>query len=69
MKLKKFFQKIFKNFFQYLFRIFNGNIKLNKNTDNLKILVHNINSLEIDKKIYNVKKKFTKSMMLEFILT
>ena len=57
MKLNKFLQKIFKKFFQNLFRMLNGNIKLNNNTDNLKILVHDINSLEIDEKIYNVKKK------------
>ena len=57
MKLNKFLQKIFKKFFQNLFKMLNGNIKLNNNIDNLKILVHEINSLEIDEKIYNVKKK------------
>ena len=56
MKLNKFLQKIFKKFFQNLFKMLNGNIKLNNNIDNLKILVHEINSLEIDEKIYNVKK-------------
>ena len=57
MKLNKFLQKIFKKFFKNLFKILNGNIKLNNNIDNLKILVHEINSLEIDEKINNVKKK------------
>ena len=57
MKLNKFLQKIFKKFFQNLFKMLNGNIKLNNNIDNLKILVHEINSLEIDEKIYNVRKK------------
>ncbi len=57
MKLNKFLQKIFKKFFQTLFKLFNGNLKLNKNIDDLKILVHEINSLEINKNIYNIKKK------------
>ena len=56
MKLNKLLQKIFKNFFQYLFKVFNGKIELNDNTDNQNILVHEINSLQIDKKIYNLKK-------------
>ena len=56
MKLNKLLQKIFKNFFQSLFKIFIGNIELNNNTDNQNILVHEINSLQIDKKIYNLKK-------------
>ena len=53
MKLNKLLQKIFKNFFQSLFKVFNGKIELNDNTDNQNILVHEINSLQIDKKIYN----------------
>ena len=57
MKLNKFLQKIFKKFFQTLFKLNNGNLEINKNLDDLKILVHKINSLEIDKKIYNIKKK------------
>ena len=57
MKLNKFLQKIFKKFFQTLFKLNNGNLEIDKNLDDLKILVHKINSLEIDKKIYNIKKK------------
>ncbi len=57
MKLNKLLQKIFKNFFQSLFKILNGKIELNDNTDNQNILAHEINSLQIDKKIYNLKKK------------
>ena len=57
MKLNKFLQKIFKKFFQTLFRFFNGKIILNKNSDDLNLSVHEIDSLEIDKKFFDVKKK------------
>ena len=42
MKLNKFLQKIFKRFFQTLFKLNNGNLEINKNLDDLKILVHKI---------------------------
>ena len=57
MKLNKFLQKIFKKFFQILFRFFDGKIVLSKNLDNLNLSVHEINSIEIDKKFFDVKKK------------
>jgi len=41
MKLNKFLQKIFKKFFQTLFRFFNGKIILNKNLDDLNLSVVN----------------------------
>ena len=57
MKLNKLLQKIFKKFFQTLFKFFNGNVVLRKNSNNQNFLIHEINSLEIDKKIFDVKKK------------
>ena len=57
MKFNKLLQKIFKKFFQTLFKFFNGNVVLRKNSNNQNFLIHEINSLEIDKKIFDVKKK------------
>ena len=47
MKIKKILQKSFKKFFQFLFKIIYGNIKLNLNLDNIKLLER--------KKIINIK--------------
>ncbi len=47
MKIRKFLQKCFKQFFQFLFKIFYGSVKLNIDLDNIKLLKK--------KKIINVK--------------
>ena len=47
MKIKKFLQKCFKKFFQLLFKIFYGNIKLNLDLNSIKLLER--------KKILNIK--------------
>jgi len=47
MKIRKFLQQCFKKFFQSLFKIFYGNVKLNSNLDNIKFLER--------KKILNIK--------------
>ncbi len=57
MKLNKFLQRIFKKFFQNLFRVLNGKIILYDKKDNLEIHSHEINSLEIEKTTFNIKKK------------
>ena len=54
MKLNKFLQRIFKKFFQNLFRALNGKIILYDKKDNLEIHSHEINSLEIEKKTFNI---------------
>ena len=56
MEINKILQKIFKKTFQNLFKIFHGKIQLINSYDDLSIIKHKIDYLNIDKKNFEVKK-------------
>mgnify|MGYP001162643947 CR=1 FL=1 len=56
MEINKILQKIFKKIFQNLFKIFHGKIQLINSYDDLSIIKHKIDYLNIDKKNFDVKK-------------
>ena len=59
MKNKKLFQQIFKNFFQFIFKLYYGELKLTE-INSINFRIQHINFISYDKNTYFINKNFYK---------